>query len=272
MQIGYHIPFEGFNNTLHSAISLGLPTFQMFIRNNRNLKMRNFSQFDYDMFNKTLPVSGIKHFVVHASYAINPASGEPEKRARAVDIIRKDLQVLKNLSGYKYYVLHPGCYTTFDRNSAINNLVTTIKEVAPYTKGTKLCIETMAGEGTELMYSKTELALLCYLCKDIANFSLCLDTCHLFGAGIKFEEVIELLKTAQALDRVGVVHLNGSKKPFGSRLDNHGSLRSGYLNLEDNINALKMIQELDREIPIILESESSSILEDWLTVTHLVKF
>lgn len=272
MNIGYHIPFEGFNNTLQTAVSLGLPTFQMFIRNNRNLKMRDFSQFDYDMFNRNLPSSGISSYVVHASYAINPASGETDKRKRAVEIIKKDLMILSNLSGYKYYVLHPGCSTYFDRNECLSNLVTTLYEIAPYTKGTKVCVETMAGEGTELISSKEDILMLCYLCNELEDFALCLDTCHLFGAGINFDELIRLLTHADAIDKIGVIHCNGSKQPFGSRRDNHGSLRSGYLPLEKNVEALNLIRCISSDIPIILESESSAMLEDWLAIRKAVLF
>ena len=170
MKIGYHIPFEGFNNTLANAISLGLPTYQMFIRNNRNLKMRNFSQMDYDSFNALLPKSGIDSIVVHSSYAINPASGDPIKRDKAVKVITEDLKVLQNLNGYKYYVIHPGCHTEYSRDLCISNLIQTLSYVLPHTKGTKICVETMAGEGTELISTMEEILTLCYI---INSYSAC---------------------------------------------------------------------------------------------------
>ena len=272
MPIGYHIPFEGFNNTLVTAINLGLPTYQMFIRNNRNLKMRSFSQEDYDRFNALLPNSGIDKIVVHASYAMNPCSGDEGKRSNAISIIKKDLQVLQPLSGNKYYVLHPGCHTEYSRQDCIRNLIQTIKEVTPYAKGTKFCVETMAGEGTELMSSVNELLLLCFMLNDVDCFGLCLDTCHLFGAGIDAIDLLNKLKQCGYLDKIGVIHVNGSKKPFGSRLDNHGSLQRGYLSLEDNIKFLNALKREGLNLPCILESEESAMLSDWLALTSRVNF
>ena len=270
--IGYHISFDGFYGTLMTAKSLGLPTFQMFIRNNRNLKMRKFTQSDYDAFNSALPTSGIQDIVVHASYAINPASGDPEKRERAAKVIIEDLKILQNINGYKYYVLHPGCHTEYDRSVCLSNLIRTIMQVAPYAKGTKICVETMAGEGTELISKLEEIILLCYCLHHVEDFRLCVDTCHLFGAGIDYNVLLSKLSEGGYLDKIGVVHVNGSKNPFNSRKDNHGSLMRGYLPFDSNVNFLKELNKLNVSVPVILESEASSMASDWDAITKALIF
>ena len=260
--IGYHIPFEGFSGSLEYAKALGLPTFQIFIRNNRNLKQREFSQMDIDYFNTHLYPSGINSFVVHAPYVMNPASGNEDLRQKSVRILQSDLLTLQKFFGIKYMVVHPGASTDYTREEALKNLFKSIREVMPYTKGTKLCIETMAGSGTQLMSNYNDLEAFVNEFVGAKDVYLCLDTCHLFGAGLKFNEVIDFLQS-KGFNRVGPLHLNGSAHPFGSYKDRHGSLLSGYLPFELNCDSVKLFQEKFPNVPIVLESEESSLHTDW---------
>ena len=97
--LGIHQTFDGIQGLIFDALSLGADTFQFFVRNNRNLKMRQFHVMDFKYFNEALENSGITTYVLHASYAMNPASIDEDKRQNAARIIKEDLSVLAGMNG-----------------------------------------------------------------------------------------------------------------------------------------------------------------------------
>ncbi len=67
---------------------------------------------------------------------------------------------------------------------------------------------------------------------------ICIDTAHLFAAGYAvheeagLEELIERLRALGLLERIGLVHLNDSKTPFGVKRDQHENLGEGLIGYE----------------------------------------
>lgn len=263
--IGYHIPFDGFSGSLEYAKSIGLPTFQIFIRNNRNSKQRDISEMDIAYFNSHLYASGITSFVVHEPYVMNPASGDAALRQKSVRMLQSDLLLLQKLFGVKYMVVHPGASTDYDRDTCMQNLFKSVRDVLPYTKGTKFCIETMAGCGTQLMSTMDDIRAFVEEFKDESDACLCLDTCHLFGAGILFDEVMDYLKESE-FKKVGPLHLNGSMHPFGSRKDRHDSVHHGYIPYDELTREIRRFQAECSNKPIVLEMPEDVIHTDWLSL------
>ena len=81
----------------------GLDTFQIFIRNNRNMSRRQYLDYEIEWFNERLLSKRIYKYVVHASYAMNPCKNLERYR----NIVRDDFQLMSRFAGEQYYVLHP---------------------------------------------------------------------------------------------------------------------------------------------------------------------
>lgn len=270
MRLGCHIPFNGFYNTLLDATSLGFSTFQIFIRNNRSLKARDYSDADIELFNSKIGVD-IDAFVVHASYALNPASGYDNIREKTMRIIRSDMLVLNKLKGEKYYVLHPGASTDFSDREALDTLIKTLHELADCYGHVKIAVEFMSGQGTQLIKDLEQLAYLLLNCDDIPQFCVCLDTAHMFSAGFDFDKVLAIFNVLNMNHRLGPVHINGSAKPFGSRVDRHSNLFDGCLPVDTIHSFIDKLYSVKHDCVLILETPSERQLLDftYLSSEHI---
>ena len=98
-----------------------------------------------------------------------------------------------------------------------------------------LCIETTAGQGTNLGWRAEHLRDIIAASRHPDRLGVCLDTCHVVAAGYgvgtarEWEETAAAFATAVGLDRIRVLHLNDSKKPRGSRVDRHERIGRGEL-------------------------------------------
>lgn len=260
MILGRHIRFGSMCELVNDCLSDGLNTFQFFNRNNRNCRQREIFNYEIEMFNTTL-LRGLDYptFTIHAAYAMNPCSYDMDKCERAKQVIADDMKFLYRLAGIKNYVLHPGSSGDHSRNiHGLDNLIQILHELAPIYHGTNVAVETMAGSGTQMMCTYDQIDYLLSSCSDISNVSLCFDTCHVFAAGMNLVEAYTRYK-----DRVSVIHLNGSEAGRGSFVDRHASIRRSCIS---NSELAEFIQLIPSNVPVILETPSSVVLEDikWL--------
>jgi deoxyribonuclease-4 len=128
-------------------------------------------------------------------------------------------------------------------------------------KNVKIILETSAGQGTELLSNFDEFLMFMQKFKTDKRFGICLDTCHIFSAGIDirdkktFGNIISKCDDKIGLKKIELVHLNDSKHDLGERKDRHESLGYGFIGrdgLKDIIKKLK-----SKNIPIILETPSA---------------
>ena len=195
-------------------------TFQIFLRNPRNNRRRKFPQWEIEQFNCALLRSSIRKYVIHAPYIMNPASPDDELRNSAKGIIQSDMELLSELAGQKFYVLHPGSHKGVGLRNGWRNLLSVLEGVDTY--GTTICIENMAGGGTELFHTISELDYF----KCAVPYKIAFDTAHCFESGHDPIEVFEAYK-----ELIAVVHLNGSATVFNSRRDVHANFHDSFWSL-----------------------------------------
>ena len=96
-------------------------------------------------------------------------------------------------------------------------------------------LENTAGQGHTMGATFDELAAMLAGVRDATRAGVCLDTAHLFAAGVDWRDPAVYAASLREFDRaVGLrllrwLHLNDSKSPLGSRVDRHESLGSGQL-------------------------------------------
>lgn len=268
MLLGVHQSFDGLESLVPDAQSIGAATFQFFIRNNRNLQSRTFTTADFDYFNQQLLLSDINTYILHASYAINPASCESTKYKKVEEILLSDFSKLYRMSGIKNYVLHPGAYTEYSPVSAMDTLIDMMHKVYPHTYGTNICLEVMGGMGTQLMSDLESVKYVLDGVSDLPNVKLCIDTCHLFVAGIRFEDMLNFL--AKCPERLGCVHVNGTLQYFGSNKDRHSSINDSLINKASLIDFIKELDTLRVGIPFVLETPSEILLKDFYDLKSIL--
>lgn len=248
------------------AKCIGAETFQVFLRNNRNMKRRNYTMDDINAFNYNLLSCDLSSYVIHASYAMNPCTDNVEARERYVKVIREDLTMLQYMAGTPYYVLHPGSSKELSFYEAVKNLCTVLKSIVDVIGKTHIAIEFMAGAGTQII-STIEQAVYCMtLVADIPNVCLCFDTCHVFAAGCDLFEAFNALEYY-----TGVYHINNSLTAFGSHSDRHANITSGRIHEDVMLSLIKLIGESYPELPMILETPGNLLLDDFNLVNNILK-
>ncbi len=102
-------------------------------------------------------------------------------------------------------------------------------------------LENTAGQGGAVGANFYELAALIQMVGDTGesdNIGVCIDTQHLWAAGIRYadrasaDQVIEEIDASISLDRVKCFHLNDSVTPFGARSDRHANIGEGTVGKE----------------------------------------
>lgn len=152
-------------------------------------------------------------------------------------------------------VLHTGT------NGTIQTLATRLNSIQmPRSKlPCSLLLEPPAGEGNKLGANWDELRRMFEMLDRTSNIGLCLDTQHMFGAGMcgfsSTDEVEKMLEFACTIGRIGLIHLNDSEVPFRACRDKHAVIGSGHIWSRDQ-SSLKRLLEMCRDADVDLVSET----------------
>lgn len=194
----------------------------------------------------------IKNVVVHAPYIINLANFN--NFDFNVRFLKEEIARVESL-GIDRLVLHPGSHVGYGVQKGIENIVDSLNAaLTPECKVT-VCLETMAGKGTELGRNFEELKMIIdgVTLKD--KIGICMDTCHLNDAGYDltyFDNILEEFDKIIGLKYLKVVHINDSKNPIASHKDRHENIGFGYIGFDKLINII--YNEKLKELPKILET------------------
>ena len=182
----------------------------------------------------SLVASSVQCANAHDSYLINLASPDKGLRRKSLASFRAELSRC-NALGLNALVSHPGNFMD-DRASGIARNAEAIVEALEQEKGTtRLLMELTAGQGTVLGSTFEEMAAL--LKKIPANLrkrvGVCLDTAHVFAAGYDlvrdYDGVWTRFGDVLGFASLGLLHLNDSKAPLGSRKDRHEVIGEGAI-------------------------------------------
>ena len=188
----------------------------------------------------------VNNIIVHAPYIVNMASDNDF----AVDFLKQEIKRVESL-GMTKLVLHPGNSVKLSREEGINNIIKNLNKVGK--SSVTICLETMAGKGTELGINFEEIKQII----DGVDYELgvCLDTCHINDAGYdisNFDEVLEQFDNIIGLKYLKCIHINDSKNELGTHKDRHENIGYGTLGFDNIINIL--YNEKIKDVPKILET------------------
>ncbi|MGN6609562.1 MAG: TIM barrel protein, partial [Jatrophihabitans sp.] len=133
-----------------------------------------------------------------------------------------------------------------------------------------LLIEPTAGGGGALASDAASTAEYLALFDGDERLGLCLDTCHMHAAGHDLSEVDGFLRALREYRRagpVGLVHVNDSRDPAGSKRDRHAALGAGTIGA-DAFAAL-FRSPTTRRLPLVVETEDTDHAADIATLRRL---
>ena len=195
--------------------------------------------------------------IIHAPFIINLANNSDlEKYEFYVNFLRQELNRCIELD-IRNIVLHPGSYTTLDRETGIKNIANGLNIALKDIDGVNLLLEYMSGKGTEVGSSIDDLkGIIDLLDEDIkSKVFVCLDTCHMNDSGVDIgdiDEFLDIFDNSIGINKIKCVHVNDSLNPLGSHKDRHANIGYGTIGFDKLINVIYNSRLED--IPMILET------------------
>ncbi len=258
MLVGAHMSIAGgVFNSLLSGKQLGCTTIQIFTKNANQWRARELSPEEIAEFKRLQKETQISPVVAHDSYLINVASKDKELLEKSKNSLLVELTRAEVL-GLPYLVMHPGSNPdTVDGIKRIGDSLNWIHSQAPKYQA-RICLETTAGQGNTLGFRFEQIARIIDLVEERKRIGVCYDTAHTFAAGYDirtekaYEETFRKFDEIIGLEKLEVIHLNDSKKDFGTRVDRHEHIGKGFIGLD----AFRLLLNDPRfeKVPKILET------------------
>ncbi|MFQ5870183.1 MAG: deoxyribonuclease IV [Candidatus Zixiibacteriota bacterium] len=214
-------------------------TIQIFTKNASQWRAKPLTETEIDKFKERQQQSAISPVVAHDSYLINLGSNnkallQKSREAFLVEMQRCELLEIPCL------VTHPGSHTGAGEEAGLKTIADSLSWLHHKLHEGKvmICLETTAGQGTNLGYRFEQIANIIELSDSPERLGVCLDTCHIFAAGYDIRTERAYKKTMREFDsviglkRLKVIHFNDSRKELGSRIDRHEHIGKGYIGVE----------------------------------------
>lgn len=159
--IGSHVSFgkDQLLGSVKEALSYGANTFMFYTGAPQNTMRSPIDDFKTIEALNLMKDNGIplEKVICHAPYIVNLANNKDLDKYRfSIDFLIHELERC-SLLGIKYVVLHPGSAVGLDRKEALSNIIYALNIVLDTTSDVTICLETMAGKGTELGTSIDEI-------------------------------------------------------------------------------------------------------------------
>lgn len=258
--IGSHVSFKSSEQLLGSvkeAISYNSTCFMFYTGAPQNTKR---CKLDYDLTLKAVNLLhenniSVENLVIHAPYIINLANNlNKDKYLFSINFLCEELN-RANMLGVKRVVLHPGSFTSLSLDDGINNIINALNLVIKPNLDVSICLETMAGKGTEVGFKLEQIKRIIDGVKYNDKLMVCLDTCHLNDSGYdisNFNKFLDEFDKIIGIEKIGCVHVNDSKNVLGSRKDRHENIGFGTIGFDSLINVI--YNERIENVPKILET------------------
>lgn len=263
--IGSHVSFtkdEGLLGSVKEALSYGENTFMFYTGAPQNTVRGKIDENKTNEAKELMKKHNIdiNDVIIHAPYIVNLANNKDEdKFSFAINFLKQELKRTEIL-GIKKVVLHPGSHVGLGVEQGLQNIIKGLNQVLDKKEGPIICLETMAGKGTELGKTFEEIKTIIDGVNNNERLLVCLDTCHLNDAGYditNFDKLLDEFDKVIGIDKIGCIHINDSKNEKGTHKDRHENIGIGTIGFE---NLIKIIyNERLKKVPKILETPYISI-------------
>lgn len=266
VRVGVHISIAGgIAKAVDRAAEKGCDVFQIFSHSPRGWRFNDLSEEEAKSFTDKLKKSGIGPVFDHMPYLPNLASPDKDVYKQSVSTLTAELFRCGQLQ-IPFLVTHLGSHRGSGQEEGLRRLVDAISSAFSEVENeVMLLLENTAGTKNSMGGSFDDIAKII----DALNtkpVGVCLDTCHLFGAGYDLrtpEDVESTLKEFDrliGLDRLKLIHLNDSKGDLGSALDRHEHIGLGKIG-ENGFRSILRNKTINSR-PMILETPIDTRRDD----------
>jgi deoxyribonuclease-4 len=257
MRIGFHVSIEGgIDRAVDRAIELDVNTFQVFTRNPRMWKHREFKEGETQAFKEKLTNQDIWPIFSHMPYLPNLSTYKLDLYTRSIKTLEVEIERSQQL-GIPYIVTHLGSHLGSGIEKGLQRITNALRKTLKKTDPKlTILLENTSGKRNEVGSTFEELRQIIDRVDD-DRIKVCLDTCHLFAKGYDIKSEKGLKKTLTRFDHIigfkhlKLVHMNDSKGTLGSTIDRHNHIGLGEIG-EDGFKAI-LHSEL-RKFPMIMET------------------
>lgn len=258
---------KGLLSAIEETIEYGANSFMIYTRSNRSpRKAKPIKEFHIEEASLVMRKHNIefKNAVVHAPYTINLA-GKDDVRRIGMEILKEEIQRTDELN-IPNLVFHPGAHVGQGMEIGINKIAESLNKILSYDQKCTVLLETMAGDGSKVGNTFEEIAEIIKRIEVKSRIGVCMDTCHNWSIGYDvvndFDGVLNEFNEIIGLEKLKVIHVNGSKFEKGSRKDRHANIGAE----DDTIGkeALRRICQHPKliHIPKILETPFGQYKEE----------
>lgn len=248
-----------------NAKKIGAKAFALFTKNQKQWQVRPLLDDEIAKFKEYCEQENFSpdHILPHDAYLINLGAPEEDMLKKSRDAFIDEINRC-SLLGLKYLNFHPGSHKKMmTEDDSLKQIAEGLNLSIAATKDVTLVIENTSGQGGAVGYRFEHLARLIELVDNKKRMGVCLDTCHMFGAGYDirtkqtYEQTMNEFEKVVGFNFLKGMHLNDSKIELGSRKDRHHSLGKGELGWEP----FKMIMNDPRldDIPLVLETPDEEL-------------
>jgi deoxyribonuclease-4 len=264
--IGAHVSTEGgVENAPLNAHKIGANAFALFLKNQRQWVAKPFTPAAIEAFKKNCETYRFApaQILPHDGYLINIGSPDPEMLEKSRAAFLDEMQRAGQL-GLDRLNFHPGSHLQkVTEEECLKTIAESVNITLGKTKGVTAVLEITAGQGSNVGYSFEHLKFIIDRVEDQSRIGVCIDTAHSYSAGYDLKTEAGFTETFNKFEQVigfkylKGMHINDSKKEFGSRVDRHESLDKGTIG----IDLFKLIMQDPRfdNMPLILETPDEDI-------------
>jgi len=256
LKIGGHLSVAGgYHNALYKTHEIGGNCLQIFSSSPRNWGVQPVTDSQIQTFLEEQKKYQIDPIYFHASYLVNFADSDRIGKA-SVTTLTAELQLAASMN-IVGSIIHLGSFKQEEKPSDAQYKIVldNVHQVLSQTPENTFFIIENAGN-KKLNWSLDELG---HIVKTLNHprIKVCLDTCHLWGAGYdlstreKFEAFFEEFDQKVGMEKLELFQINDSKDPLGSFRDRHENIGMGQIPEEEF--RLLVNSPLTKDKPMILE-------------------
>ena len=268
MLLGAHVSISGgVQNAPYNGKEATCDVVQIFTKSSNQWRAKPLTDEDAALFAQAQKETGVTVACAHDSYLINLASPDPALYEKSYEGFFEEMKRCDFL-GIANLVMHPGSHVGSGEEVGLKRIAEAFNRMFAADSDGKvtICLETTAGQGTNLGYKFEQLAEIIAMADNKDRMGICLDTCHIFTAGYpiateaEYKATIKEFDSILGLDRLRIIHMNDSMKGPGSHVDRHQAIGQGEIGKAPFgyfLNDRRLAK-----IPMILETPKESAAED----------
>jgi deoxyribonuclease IV len=240
MYLGAHIGIaEGLPEAVRAGREIGCEAIQIFSKSPQMWSGAPVAPEAAAAFRAAVRSEGLRATHVHHGYLINLASPKRAMLGRSRKAFLDEVGRAE-LLGVNGLIFHPGAHLASGSEAGVRTITESLRKTldAVPEGRVRLLLENAAGQGTAMCSSFEELAAVLRGVDAPDRVGVCLDTCHLFAAGVNFVtpegygELMDRIDATIGRPAVGAFHLNDAKAELGSHLDRHENIGKGQIGAQ----------------------------------------